>query len=246
VDSALIASAALLGLAGAPHCTVMCSAPCSAAMGVGSARNTGAFHAGRVLGYAAGGAVAAASVAAWAQWARTSPALGAAWTLVQVAALGLGLWLAWTGRQPAWMAGMGRVPAGAAPGASARVVNMPARASGTAGSAGMSGAPGTVRAAVAGGLWVAWPCGLLQSGLLVAALTSGAASGAAAMAAFAVASSPGLLLAPWAWRHLLQGGDPHTRERWAVRAAGLLLAGSSAWALGHGLWAEVAAFCATL
>ncbi len=207
----------------------MCSAPCAAALGDGSARSAGAFHLGRVLGYAAGGAVAAASVSAWAEWARMSPALGALWTMAQAGSLGLGIWLAWTGRQPAWMAGLGRVPRAAAAGQA--VVNLPLR---------------TASAAVAGGLWVAWPCGLLQSGLLVAALTSGAAPGAAAMAAFAVASSPGLLLAPWAWRHLLRGGDPGARERWAVRAAGGLLTVSAGWALGHGLWSKVAAFCATV
>jgi sulfite exporter TauE/SafE len=231
VDSALIVSAALLGLAGAPHCTVMCSAPCAAAMGEGSIRSGGAFHLGRLLGYAAGGAVAAASVSAWAQWARMSPALESAWAMAQVGALGLGVWLVWKGRQPGWMEGVGRVPRSAVPDAGQRASSPPLR---------------TARAAVAGGLWVAWPCGLLQSGLLVASLTSGAASGAFAMAAFAVASSPGLLLAPWAWRHLLRGGDPGARERWAVRAAGALLALSSAWALGHGLWPRVAAFCATL
>jgi sulfite exporter TauE/SafE len=233
VDSALIASAALLGLAGAPHCTVMCSAPCAAAMGDGSARSAGAFHLGRLLGYAAGGAVAAASVSAWAQWARMSPTLEAAWAMAQAGALGLGVWLVWKGRQPVWMAGVGRVPRTAAASAAAGqgVWGLPLR---------------TARATAAGGLWVAWPCGLLQSGLLVASLTSGAAPGACAMAAFAVASSPGLLLAPWAWRRLLGGGNPQSRERWAVRAAGALLALSSAWALGHGLWSKVAAFCATL
>jgi len=31
----------------------------------------------------------------------------------------------------------------------------------------------------------------------------------------------------------------------AVRVAGALLAGSSAWALGHGVWERVLAWCAT-
>jgi sulfite exporter TauE/SafE len=251
VDSALIVSAALLGLAGAPHCTVMCSAPCAAAVGDAPGAGAGAFHLGRVLGYAAGGAVAAGSVAAWAHWARLSPSLEALWSLAQAAALGLGLWLAWTGKQPAWMGRVGHVPR-------VRGSSVAALSAGQ----GRSGVPAvssvsfsrtprplplrTAGAAVAGGLWVAWPCGLLQSGLLVAALTSGAATGAAAMGAFAIASSPGLLFAPWAWRHLMRGGDARARERWAVRAAGTLLALSSAWALGHGLWSNVAAFCATL
>ena len=41
-------------------------------------------------------------------------------------------------------------------------------------------------------------------------------------------------------------GDVARRERWATRAAGLVLAAASAWALGHGLWSQIAAFCATL
>ena len=76
-----------------------------------------------------------------------------------------------------WMASLGRAPAVAAP-------------------AGWQAVRGPARAVLAGGLWVGWPCGLLQGALLVASMTGGPASGAAAMAAFAVASSPGLLLAP--------------------------------------------------
>jgi sulfite exporter TauE/SafE len=160
-----------------------------------------------------------------------SPALESAWTMAQAGVLGLGVWLVWKGRQPGWMEGVGRVPRSTASDTGQPVTGPRLR---------------TARAVAAGSLWVAWPCGLLQSGLLVASLTSGAASGALAMAAFAMASSPGLLLAPWAWRHLLRGGDPRARERLAVRVAGTLLALSSAWALGHGMWSKVAAFCAAL
>jgi len=66
--------------------------------------------------------------------------------------------------------------------------------------------------------------------------------GAAAMAAFAVTSSGGLLLAPWAWRRW--GSNPAAQTR-AVRLAGVLLAGASAFALLHGLSPRFAAFCAT-
>ena len=105
---------------------------------------------------------------------------------------------------------------------------------------------GPARAALAGGLWVGWPCGLLQGALLVASMTGGAASGAAAMAAFAVASSPGLLLAPWAWQKLSRRRDAAAIERWAIRAAGLMLAAASGWALTHGVWDRFAAFCSQL
>jgi uncharacterized protein len=227
VDSALIASAALLGLAGAPHCTLMCGAPCAAAVGGGGSRATLAFHIGRLASYAAGGAVAAASVSALGEWSRASPALRPAWAMLHAAVLVFGAWLVWQGRQPRWLAAWGRAPA-------ADVAR------------GWRPLRGPTRAGVSGSLWVAWPCGLLQSALVVAAMTSDAASGAAAMAAFAVASAPGLVVGPWLWLRLVRGGDAATRERWAVRAAGATLIVASGWVLGHGLWSRLAALCAAL
>lgn len=186
-----------------------------------------AFHAGRIASYAVGGAVAASSMGALASLSQASPALRPLWTLLHVLALALGLWLLWQGRQPAWMGSFGRVPRAAPAGAWQAV-------------------RGPVRAGAAGSFWVAWPCGLLQSALLVSAMTGTAAAGAGAMAAFAVSSSPGLWLAPWLWRRYLQGPRAPERERWVVRAAGVMLVLASGFALGHGLWHEVAAFCATL
>ncbi len=103
-----------------------------------------------------------------------------------------------------------------------------------------------VRAAGAGAVWVAWPCGLLQSALVVAALSSSALGGAATMAAFALTSAPGLVAGPWALRKLLLGRTAVAREAWAARAAGLMLLAASAWALGHQLGPQVAAYCRTL
>lgn len=223
VELPLIVSATLLGLAGAPHCAAMCSAPCAAATG-GWPGNSAVFHLARVAGYAAGGALAAASVAVLAGWAQFSPALRPLWVLLHVAALALGLWLVLRARQPEWMSRWGTVAQVAPP-------------------AGWQRLQGPGRAALAGGLWVAWPCGLLQSALLVAALGSSAATGALAMGAFALASAPGLVAGPWAWKKLLQGGRAEARERLAVRLAGALLVAASLWALGHGLWQQIAAFC---
>jgi len=229
VDGALIGSAALLGLAGAPHCTAMCGAPCAAAIGrKGGATPALAFHLARVASYAVAGAVVATAVGALATMAQWSPALRPLWTIVHALVLALGLWLVWTGRQPGWMAALGRTPEPAVAGDGWRPMRAPARA------------------AVAGALWVGWPCGLLQGALLVASMTGGAAAGAAAMAAFAVASSPGLLLAPWVWRKMSRFGDAAARERWAIRAAGAMLAAASGWVLTHGLWDRFLAYCATL
>jgi len=232
VDAALIASAALLGLAGTPHCAAMCGAPCAAMVGSGQPASLLAFHGARVASYALGGAVAAASVGALQQLAALSPALRPVWALLHVAALALGLWLLVTARQPEWLGRFGRVPQPAGVGGAVQPLHGPR--------------PGVLRAALGGGLWVAWPCGLLQSALLVASMANTPAAGAAAMAGFALASSAGLLAAPWAWRRLLAGQGGRSRERWLVRAAGLMLVAASGWTLGHGMWHQVLAYCATL
>jgi sulfite exporter TauE/SafE len=205
----------------------MCSATCAGAVGRGGLGSSLGFHIARVAGYAAAGALAASSMGAVASWAQISPALRPLWTLLQAGAFGLGLWLLWRGRQPTWMAGIGHGPQGVGPGAWQKM-------------------RGPLRSVAAGSLWVAWPCGLLQSALLVAAMANSAGAGAAAMAGFALASAPGLVLGPWVWLRLLRTGNAAARERWATRAAGAMLVLASGWALGHGLWHQVAAFCATL
>jgi sulfite exporter TauE/SafE len=226
MDISLVLAALLMGLAGAVHCTAMCGAACTAVLqrcgGASSSRPLLGFHLGRLASYAAGGAVAAASVSAVGAWSQAAPALRPLWTLVHVAALMLGLWLAWTGRQPAWLAAWGRAPSLATAGAGWQPIQ------------------GPLRATAFGSVWVAVPCGLLQSALLVAALANGAAGGALVMAAFALASSLGLLLAGAAWQRAVASPDA---LRWAVRLAGVMMAAASAWALGHGLWRQIAVYC---
>ena len=221
----LLLAALLMGLAGSLHCTAMCGAACTAITQRGGASPSQAqlgFHLGRIASYAAGGALAAASVSTLAAWSQAAPALRPLWSLVHAAALMLGLWLAWTGRQPAWLMNLGRAP-------------QPAAAP-----AGWQRLQGPLRSASVGGAWVLLPCGLLQSALVVAALANDAVGGAMVMAVFALASSLGLLLAGAAWQRTL--ATPQAL-RWAVRLAGLMLAAASAWALGHGLWLKIAAWC---
>lgn len=221
----LLLAALLMGLAGSLHCTAMCGAACSAITqrgGVNLSRSALGFHLGRVASYAVGGALAAASVGALGAWSQAAPALRPLWSLVHAAALMLGLWLAWTGRQPAWLMNLGRAP-------------QPAAAP-----AGWQRVQGPMRSAALGGAWVLLPCGLLQSALLVAALANDAVGGATVMAVFALASSLGLLMAGAAWQRTV--ATPQAL-RWAVRLAGLMLAAASAWALGHGLWLKFAAWC---
>ncbi len=222
MNPALLGSALLMGLAGTPHCLAMCGAAC-AAIG-GSGRGTWPFHFARAVSYAAAGALAAASVGALAALGQAVGALRPLWTLVHVAALGLGLFLLWRGRQPAWMASLGSVRAAAAP-------------------AGWQAMRAPTRRVAAGLAWAAWPCGLLQSALLVASLAGSPWQGALVMTAFAAASGAGLVLGPALWWRLGRGRDGAAASAAAVRVAGLMLALASAWALGHGLWLRVAAWC---
>jgi sulfite exporter TauE/SafE len=223
MEAALYASALALGLAGAPHCVAMCAAPCAAVTGRAGAGPTVAFHLTRAAGYAAAGALAAASVNSLGALGAVSPMFKPLWSAVHAAALALGLWLAFVGRQPAWFERIGRRPAQA--GGDWQVVRGPGKA------------------AVAGALWVAWPCGLLQSAVLVAALANSPASGAGVMLAFAVATGLGLSLAPWLWRRVAGGPAALLSGAVGVRMAGAMLAAASGWALTRGLWSTVAAYC---
>ena len=232
MDWALILSAALMGLAGAGHCSAMCGAACAVFSGGPNGAANGsslAFQGGRLAAYSLAGAVAAASVGALSQWGQAVSALRPIWTLLHLAAIGVGLWLMWHGRQPAWMDRMGRLPAALA---------VPAT---TGGWQRMTG-PG--RSAAAGLAWVALPCGLLQSALVVAALANSAAAGAAAMAGFALTSSLGLLSSAWMLRRMLSGSSAAAgRLTWMVRLAGLMLVAASGWALGHGVLMRVVDWC---
>lgn len=238
MDFALAFTALLLGLAGSVHCVAMCGATSAAAVNAcsnGRARREAwsAFHLGRLAGYALAGAVAAGSVGAIERWGALSPALRPIWTLLHVAALALGLWLLIRGRQPEWLerAGQG------------------ARRSSAMVEDGWQRVQGPGKAAITGLAWVAWPCGLLQSALVVAALANSAPGGALVMGLFATASAPALGLAPWLWGRLAaaRGQDGAVLSArvsiLAVRAAGALLAGASIWALGHDLITQAIAWC---
>ncbi len=136
----------------------MCGAPCAAAVGQGGWRANLGFHLARLVGYAVVGGIAAASVSTLAGWSQITPALRPLWVMLHAGALALGLWLLLKARQPAWMSSIGRAPP-VPPGPGWQAVR------------------GPLRATALGSLWVAWPCGLLQSALLVAALGSSAATG---------------------------------------------------------------------
>jgi uncharacterized protein len=229
MDLALIVSAFLLGLAGTPHCAAMCGASCAAVVGSVESPFLRAralsFHVSRVVSYAVVGSLAAAGVGVVSMASTTAPLLRPVWVLLHSAAVGLGLWLLITGRQPAFMARW-----------SAR-----AQQPISAGAVGWQVMQTPWTAAAAGSAWAAWPCGLLQSALVVAALANSPLAGGAVMAGFAMASAGGLLAAPWLLR--LRNFNGEAVVSWAVRLAGLLLAAGSAWALTHDLWSRLWAYC---
>ena len=226
MSAALSLSALLMGLAGSPHCVAMCSSACggvaSACGGQKPQRAMAALQVGRLIGYATVGALAAASVSTLGAWSSGTPALRPVWSAIHLAALLLGIWLLWQGRAPDWLRGFGQ-----------RITRSVQQRAATS----RSEAGRLWQAGMLGGAWVALPCGLLQSALVVSSLADGAAQGAAVMASFAVGSSIGLWAGPALWWRVSGGRlTAATGPLTATRLGGAVLVGLSAWALGHGVW----------
>lgn len=222
MQSALLLTALLMGLAGGAHCIAMCGPACG-----GIARACGGNHpqrallalqAGRLLSYSVAGAGVAASVSALGALSAAFAWLRPLWSMLHLAAVALGLWLLWAARQPAWLEAFGQRV-----GTQVAVVQGP----------GQMGR-GVARAGMLGTLWAAWPCGLLQSALLVAALGSDPVTGAAVMACFAFGSAISLWAGPSLWWRLTGGSPSAHAQALVVRLAGLVLAAASAWALAQG------------
>lgn len=240
MQTTLVVTGLLMGLAGGPHCVAMCGAACAGmgrATGGANTRAMWMFQVGRLLGYSALGAAVAASMQGLGWLSVHSAALRPVWTLFHVAAAMLGLVLLWQARQPVWLEVTARnvwqkirlATAGLSRGSATGV-------SGNAPSGRSAGAPFLL-----GVLWSLLPCGLLYSALLVAALTSSMAEGAAVMALFALGSSVSLMAGPWLWLRLRKQGS----GQWAIRVAGLALLATSTWALWMGLVHNTAPWCLT-
>ena len=207
LDVALIGSAALMGLAAAPHCALMCSTPC--ALAARGRREQGRLLAGRLVGYALAGVAVAASAQLLARMSQGAAVLQPLWVLLQAALLVFGVSLVVRGRVPVWLANVRWRPT-----------------------------PG--RSFATGLAWIAMPCGLLHAALLLAALSDSPLGGGLAMAAFAVTSTLGLTIAPaWVARLPRRVGDASP----ALRLAGLGLVAASGWALAHGVWQRIQAYC---
>ena len=236
MTGALILTAALIGLAGTPHCAAMCGAGCAA---VGRscrpdqpARAVAGLMIGRLVGYAAAGALVASVAVALRVMSEGAGWLRPFWVGLQFFLLFLGLGLLFKGRLPrsieAWMEQVGGRPQEAA---ALKKVHL----------------PGELKATGIGLLWPILPCGLLQSALLVAAVASSPLEGAVVMTAFGLTSMLGLVLGPWLWLRFVpsrlnqrdaQGGTL------ALRLAGAMVAGVSGWTLLHSVLEPLQAWCA--
>src|SRR5690554_1547715 len=100
MNFALISTAAAIGLAGGVHCVAMCASPAALAVPAGA---TLPFQAGRVIGYALLGAIAALGAAGFAQVATSAAWVRPLWLMTHVAMMLLGGWMVVTGRHPAWI-----------------------------------------------------------------------------------------------------------------------------------------------
>jgi hypothetical protein len=218
----LALTALAMGLAGGPHCIAMCGAAC-AGMGQAAAPRSGRaialFQAGRLVGYSALGALAAASMQGLGWLTVHSAALRPVWTMVHVAAVLLGLVLLVQARQPLWLDVGAR--------------KIWARVRGATQSMGLVAPLGL------GVAWALLPCGLLYMAVTNAALSGGVVAGAASMALFAVGSGVTLWAGPWLLLKLGGMGN----GGWGMRLAGLALMLTSAWGLWMGLVHDQAPWC---
>lgn len=222
MQTALATTALFMGLAGGPHCIAMCGAACAGIGRAAGERQLSAmwvFQGGRVLGYAAMGALAAASMQGLGWMTVQSAALRPVWTLFHVAVLVMGLVLLWNAQQPIWLEQLGK--------------KIWTKARSLVASRGYSGT------LALGALWALLPCGLLYSALLVAGLSGHVLDGALVMALFALGTTVSMMLGPWLWLRL----GRNSQGDWGVRLAGLALAGSAAWALWMAYAHDQAPWC---
>ena len=225
--SSLVFSAALMGLAGGPHCLAMCGAAC---VGItqASPRAMWGFQIGRLLGYSSLGALAAASMQGLGWLTLQSAAFRPLWSFLHVLLMLLGLWLVWRAEPPAWLGAWTQ-------GIWRRIKPVGQRQAACASFA----AP-----LVLGLVWALLPCGLLYSAVMLAALSDGVWQGAQVMAAFAMGGAGALSLLPWVLRRWKPGAAG--LAAWGhggVRLAGLGLAVSSGTALWLGLVHNQAPWC---
>lgn len=209
-----------MGLAGGPHCIAMCGAACGSFQKENGTAAVWQFHAGRLIGYASLGGIAASSVKTLAWFSSQTIALHPLWTFFHVLVLCWGLMLLTFARQPAWADQFGQ-----------RVWRQVRQVSKLSGGGVLTGM-----------LWALMPCGLLYSALIVASLNANPVTGALSMATFALGTSVSLLIGPWLW-FKLKGGFKWLGDSTSMRLAGLFLTGVAAWAIWMDLMHQTKVWC---
>jgi len=220
MQTALIYSSLLMGIAGGPHCVAMCGAACTAL--TQSPQTPYAiyhYHIGRLFGYAMLGAIATFAIQSIAWLSGYSSILHPLWTFFHVLIFFWGVLLIIYARQPIWVDRAGRNIWG-------HVKKLSTKQGGHF---------------YIGMLWALMPCGLLYSALVIASFNGNPLDGALSMSAFALGSSVSLFLAPWLWLKL----KTNTIEPYGMRLAGVLLSAASAWAIWMELTHNTKVWCAT-
>lgn len=218
MQTALITSALIMGLAGGPHCVAMCGAACAAFTQTPNQPYAIYFyHLGRLCGYALLGAIATFAIQSLAWLSSYSAILHPLWTFFHVLVFFWGMLLLIFARQPLWVDQTGRKiwqhvkPLSLLRGGYFYI----------------------------GMLWALMPCGLLYSALIIASFNGQPIGGALSMAAFAAGSAISLFFAPWAWLKL----KTKVAEPYGMRLAGLLLSSASAWAIWMALTHDTKVWC---
>lgn len=210
MQTALIYSALLMGLAGGPHCVAMCGAACTSfTQSPEKPHAIKLYHLGRLCGYATLGGIATFAIQSIAWLSNYSSILHPLWTFFHVLVFFWGLLLLVYARQPIWVDQAGR-----------KIWPHVKKLSLIQGGHFYIGM-----------LWALMPCGLLYSALIIASFNGNPLGGALSMAAFAIGSSVSLFFAPWLWLKL----KTNLVEPYGMRLAGALLSGASAWAI----WMEL-------
>lgn len=229
--SSLLLTAVLMGVVGGPHCLAMCGAPC---LGISRwtpdrpLRSLLLFQAGRLIGYATLGAVAAASMSSLSWLSVQSAAFRPVWSMVHVLAVLLGLLLIWRADQPLWL--------------NQTAQKIWQRVASPARRQAFQQHPGG--AVFLGMAWALLPCGLLYSALLVALFSGSPIQGALVMMAFALGGAVVLTVGPMLWLQLQQHQTVSARwSQMGTRLAGLTLSVTAAWGLWMGLAHDQAPWC---
>ena len=210
METALIYSALLMGLAGGPHCVAICGAACTSfTQSPEKPHAIKLYHLGRLCGYATLGGIATFAIQSIAWLSNYSSILHPLWTFFHVLVFFWGLLLLVYARQPIWVDQAGR-----------KIWQHVKKLSLIQGGHFYIGM-----------LWALMPCGLLYSALIIASFNGNPLGGALSMAAFAIGSSVSLFFAPWLWLKL----KTNLVEPYGMRLAGALLSGASAWAI----WMEL-------